>query len=287
VNRRLLKSDLWLSEPFTRGQAWVDLVGHARWKAGFVRIRGQQIDLERGQLAVSECFIAEKWKWSRGKVRRFLNELKTDHRIEHRTTNVTTVVTILNYDRYQGGDTADGTADGQRTDSGRTADGHIKERLNSLEGLEGLDDDGAAAGSVLDIIRDFAIAWNTTKGCQKADEETIRRLAANGRASGFRDEGWLQAYPRALQKFPLRYFKSDVAVGQFLQGDFVWNVLAGMYQTPAGGPPAKADAPAGMVPVSDALLWQKCPESLRKGKPGKSDLFVNSAWLESQNAKAT
>ena len=34
VNRRLIRSEMWTSEPFTRGQAWVDLIGLARWDDG-------------------------------------------------------------------------------------------------------------------------------------------------------------------------------------------------------------------------------------------------------------
>ena len=125
--RQLLESELWLQEPFSRGQAWVDLIGLARFEAGSVRIKGKRIDLERGQLAWSEVGLAERWKWSRGKVRRFLNELKNDHQIVQQKNNVTSVISITNYERYQTPGTADGTASRTADD---TADGTRKNKGN-------------------------------------------------------------------------------------------------------------------------------------------------------------
>lgn len=101
VARKLASSDLWLEEVFTRGQAWVDLILRARWKPSSVKIRGVRIELDRGQLAISYRALAARWSWSIGKVRRFLDELETDTRIETQKNNVTTVITLLNYDLYQ------------------------------------------------------------------------------------------------------------------------------------------------------------------------------------------
>jgi DNA-binding transcriptional MerR regulator len=101
IHRELLSSDIWLNEPFTRGQAWVDLLGLARFKPGHVRIGPTRIDLARGQLAWSQKSLGERWRWDRSKVRRFLKELERDQRIEQRTSRLTTVITVVNYDRYQ------------------------------------------------------------------------------------------------------------------------------------------------------------------------------------------
>ena len=106
--RSLGESDIWLGEVFTRGQAWVDLLMKARWKPGHARIRGVRIDLDRGQLAWSEVALAKRWQWSRNRVRRFLKELQEkEEMIELHKDNSTTIITIKNYDKYQGGDTAE------------------------------------------------------------------------------------------------------------------------------------------------------------------------------------
>ena len=121
VWRKLFDNDLWLSETFTRGQAWIDLIGLANHDDGYIRIRGNKVPVLRGQVGWSETKLQERWKWSRGKVRRFLKELKAEQQIEQQTNNITSLITITNYDIYQcngtAGSTAGSTADGQQTDS--------------------------------------------------------------------------------------------------------------------------------------------------------------------------
>lgn len=119
VNRQLLQSDRWISEPFTRGQAWIDLCGLAQHKDSHVRIRGVRVEVKRGQLAYSQVTLAKRWRWSRGKVKRFLNELKMVQDIEQQNSEVTTLITIKKYDYWQGRSTADGAANGQQTGSKR------------------------------------------------------------------------------------------------------------------------------------------------------------------------
>lgn len=125
---QLAHHDLWLMEPFTRGQAWVDLLMLAQTKPGWIMVRGISIDLDRGQVGYSELTLSERWKWSRGKVRRFISELKKHEMVDIKQDNKTTIISILNFDTYQAKPTADDTADdtasgtpnGQQTDNKRT-----------------------------------------------------------------------------------------------------------------------------------------------------------------------
>lgn len=95
----------------------------ANHKPNSVRVRGILVKLEPGQLLAGEEFLAKRWKWSRGKVRRFMSELssKTVQQIGQQKNNVCTVISITNWGRYQGNGTADsttnGTTDGQQTDT--------------------------------------------------------------------------------------------------------------------------------------------------------------------------
>ena len=124
LHRKLIDNRLWLSEPFTRGQAWVDMLLLANHQDSFFRIRGVRVDVKRGQIGYSIPKLAERWKWSKGKVKRFLGELETDSQIDPQKNNVTSVITIVNYNTMQGCDTpngsangvADGVANGSQTD---------------------------------------------------------------------------------------------------------------------------------------------------------------------------
>jgi hypothetical protein len=122
--RKMATSDLWLAEPFTRGQAWIDLLILANHKDGLLRVRGISIPIKRGQIGWSEVALSKRWRWSRGKFRRFLNELKFGHRIERQTIQQNKFaigfISILNYDSYQFNGTTNGTTN-STTDS--TTDG--------------------------------------------------------------------------------------------------------------------------------------------------------------------
>jgi hypothetical protein len=131
-HRRFLDSDLWLSEPFTKGQAWVDLFSIANHKNGFIRVRGNRVEVKRGQVGWSQVRLAKRWKWSRGKVRRFLDELEDiDKKIVQQKTRITTLINIIKYELYQADDTTGNTTDGQQTDNRRYTNKNEKNEKNN------------------------------------------------------------------------------------------------------------------------------------------------------------
>ena len=125
--RAIQQNPLWLSETFTDSQAWIDLLMLANFKDNFINVRGIRFPVSRGMVGWSEIKLAVRWRWSRGKVRRFFNFLIHQNMIEIVQQNkyLTTLIKIINYDIYQGNDTveltendtAGGTADGQQTDT--------------------------------------------------------------------------------------------------------------------------------------------------------------------------
>lgn len=109
--------------------AWIDLIGFAQWSS--------QGPLNAGQLEASEDFLADRWNWTRKKVRCFLANLEGRNMIRRNTNRgpLPSIITIVNYAKYQsaqkqgtssstGGRTASGTAAGPTTGSqspGRSA----------------------------------------------------------------------------------------------------------------------------------------------------------------------
>lgn len=121
--RQIMETPEWLAEPFTRGQAWIDLLLLANHKTGYIRKRGILIAVDRGQVGYSERTLAERWQWSRGKVRRFLAELTalsrlssgTSEKTEPKNTSVSSLICIVNYDKHQMNDTEGGTEERPKT----------------------------------------------------------------------------------------------------------------------------------------------------------------------------
>jgi len=127
VNRSLLQSDRWLTEPFTRGQAWVDMFGLANHRDGYIRVRGHRVDVKRGQLAYSQDRLARRWQWSRGKIKRFLNELEKEADIVQQTDSKITLITICKYNFWQGEKLKNSTADSTADSTGTKNDNKNKE----------------------------------------------------------------------------------------------------------------------------------------------------------------
>jgi hypothetical protein len=109
LSREITDHWVWNCE-FSTGQAWVDLIIHACHSPNKFMLKGQLVALKRGQQARSEVTLAKAWKWSRNKVRRFLKNLENDGMIVQKTTHLTSVITICNYDSFQSGGTVVGTA---------------------------------------------------------------------------------------------------------------------------------------------------------------------------------
>jgi hypothetical protein len=111
VDRGVWDHPMFAPEPFTEREAWLWLISAAVWKATRVRAGRKLVALVRGQLVFSERFLAEKWKWSKSTVRRFLDRLKTEAMVTTLADRDATLITICNYEKYA----FDGTTRGPRT----------------------------------------------------------------------------------------------------------------------------------------------------------------------------
>ena len=123
IHRKIIDNPYYFSEPFTRSQAWVDMIIIANHKPGMFYKRGIRVDVKRGEIGYDIETLAKRWKWSRGKAERFFLQLENDSQIVRQKTNVTTILSILNYELYQGDDNpnqlpndkANDKANGQQT----------------------------------------------------------------------------------------------------------------------------------------------------------------------------
>lgn len=154
LDRGLKKNALWLEKPFSKGQAWVDLLLLAQGVEIDKHYRGTIQHQEPGTVYTSILYLSKRWGWSRNKVYRFLKTLENDemivfeglkpsatlggtsNRTRNGTTNGTTngtIITIENWAFYQYDDTNSGTNNGTRNGTTkRTSNGthnrkHIRE----------------------------------------------------------------------------------------------------------------------------------------------------------------
>lgn len=110
--RQITKHWLWFADPFDRAHAWIDLLLMANWETGMNCINGITFEQQRGEIVVSIGYLAKRWRWSKGKVTRFLDALAGDGMIHTDGRAYGTSITIENYTVFQGGRRANGSADG-------------------------------------------------------------------------------------------------------------------------------------------------------------------------------
>lgn len=133
LHRASEDNEMYFLEPFTRRQARTDLILTANHKKWSIIVRWNIIELERWQNWYSEDSLAERRKWSRGKVRRFLNYLETVQQIVQQKSKVKSIITIINYDKYQNNSTTDDTTDGHQTAQQTDTNKNDKKKKNEKE----------------------------------------------------------------------------------------------------------------------------------------------------------
>ena len=117
LDRQMTEHWLWKDKPFSYAQAWVDLLLHANHKPAKILIKNCLVELKRGDQARSERTLEKDWGWSRGKVRRFLVLLKNDGMIVQRAVPVTSIISICNYESFQGDSTTGSTSSSTSVDT--------------------------------------------------------------------------------------------------------------------------------------------------------------------------
>ena len=113
VPRKLFDPDVFGNEPYSKREAFLDLVQMAAYETTDVFVAGHKYVAERGQVIVSKSFLAKRWRWNIDKVRRYIQYLERNHMCnhmcDHQCNQPITSISIVSYDSYQGGATTPAT----------------------------------------------------------------------------------------------------------------------------------------------------------------------------------
>ena len=101
LHRDIQEHWLWEDEPFSRGQAFIDLLMEVNHEDKKKLFNGELIEIKRGSKITSLRQLSERWKWSTKKVKKFLEQLEKDEMITFKSDTKKTVITIENYSVYQ------------------------------------------------------------------------------------------------------------------------------------------------------------------------------------------
>ena len=100
--RKIEDNILWRSnEPYCKRAAWVDLILLANHKDNDFLMGNKKIVVKRGQHWTSNEKLQQRWRWSEKRVREFLKLLQEEGMIYLETTNRGSMITLVNYGKFQ------------------------------------------------------------------------------------------------------------------------------------------------------------------------------------------
>lgn len=102
IHRKIWDNVLFCSgERFDRRSAWLYIVMHANHAEGSFMVKGRIFHVQRGQMFTSIRYLAQTWGWDKTTVSRFLSDIETEKMITVTRTQSGTLITVLNYNKYQ------------------------------------------------------------------------------------------------------------------------------------------------------------------------------------------
>jgi DNA-binding transcriptional MocR family regulator len=206
LQRRFFSHALWEEQrEFSRAEAFLDLLQLAAYAHTKKIVKGNLVSLAPGQLCASQRYLAERWGWSTKKVRQFIALLEADQIIEPQKNREGTILTLCNYEKYNGGETS---KEPPKTQTGTTEEpprNRIKEREEEKELFSTLETDGAErqtktakAKGTIDQLRAYA----NEIGLPESDGES--------RFYGWESNGWMTGKNRIKDwKAAMRTWKAN------------------------------------------------------------------------------
>lgn len=127
VHRQLQEHWLWEEKPFSKGQAWIDLLMSANHCDRKILLGNELIEVKAGSFITSELKLMDKWGWSKSKVRNFLDVLQSDGMIVKKSDKKKTTIIVENYSVYQDSQTTERPLE----DHGKTTERPQKDTNNN------------------------------------------------------------------------------------------------------------------------------------------------------------
>lgn len=100
IYRKIFDHWLWDDSPKSKFEAWILLLKMANHEDKKIMFNGSMIEVKPGDIITSEVKLSSMLKWSRTKVRKFLNTLSDDEMIVQKKDSKKTYLSICKYKEY-------------------------------------------------------------------------------------------------------------------------------------------------------------------------------------------
>ncbi len=169
------------NDPYCERAAWCWLLSNAAWKETTRHGgKGNDIAIQSGEIHVSDRSLASVWGWDKKRVRRFLTKLDRSKSVRTKRTTNGTILTIENWEKYQGTGPTTGPTEGPTKDRPRTT---------QEEGKEGKEEKnrGSLASRPADVSDQV---WQDFKALRRAKRAPLTDTAMNTIRSEAEKAGW-------------------------------------------------------------------------------------------------
>lgn len=186
LQRSFFDHEFWNKKrEYSYAEAFLDLIQNANYSPKKVMVGTSTIHLERGEQVASLRYLGKRWGWSKGRVSRFMDALKTRHMAGQRTAQGQTIVTLYNYETYNSATDLFGTPDGTANE---TATGQQRDKTEESK------------------------KERSNNSCPKSDEEamTLWPIFPSKARTRSSKEAVRKAYRRATNKPPINELVAEL-----------------------------------------------------------------------------
>jgi DnaD/phage-associated family protein len=146
IHRKIQDNIIWNDKPFNRGAAWIDLIMLANHENKKIIFNGSMVEIKRGEKITSLRKLSERWGWSRGKTKKFLNLLKDENMIEFKTDHQKTTYKIVNYNVYQNEDLDKRATEKPLNDQQKATEKPLNDTNNNVNNINNVNNNNNGVG---------------------------------------------------------------------------------------------------------------------------------------------
>lgn len=152
IHRKIQDDWVWNDKPFSRGQAWIDLIMMVNHDDNTIIFDGNPKTITRGSCITSMQKLCDRWGWSNTKVKKFLKNLQEDEKILFKIApRKATAITIVNYDKYQGEDISKNTTETQQKHNRNITETQQKHINNNVNNVNNVNNNNGVGQSELNL----------------------------------------------------------------------------------------------------------------------------------------
>lgn len=151
IHRKIQDNIIWNDKPFNRGAAWIDLIMLANHENKKIIFNGSMVEIKRGEKITSLRKLSERWGWSRGKTKKFLNLLKDENMIEFKTDHQKTTYKIVNYNVYQNEDLDKRATENPLNDQQKATEKPLNDTNNNINNYNNVNNNNCVGQSELNL----------------------------------------------------------------------------------------------------------------------------------------